>query len=115
MTRIALVGASALAALAFAGSALAAAPTPLPREVGPGFTISLKKGSAKVTKLKAGRYVITVNDKGNIHNFHLTGPGVNKASGVASTGTTKWTVTLAKGTYRYVCDPHASAMNGSFT
>ena len=42
---------------------------------GPGFTISLKKGTTKVTKLKAGKYKIVIKDLSNIHNFHLTGPG----------------------------------------
>ena len=40
----------------------------------PGFTITLKKGTAKVKTLKAGTYKITVNDSSNIHNFHLNGP-----------------------------------------
>jgi plastocyanin len=30
-------------------------------------------------------------------------------------GTTIWKLTLKKGTYKYVCDPHASFMHGSFT
>ena len=82
--------------------------------VGPGFTISLTQGGKKVTMLKAGTYTITVQDKSNIHNFHLIGPGVNKKTSVGGTGTTTWTVTLKKGTYKYICDPHAAAMKGSF-
>jgi len=38
--------------------------------VGPGFTISISKKS-----VKAGTYVITINDRASIHDFHLTGPG----------------------------------------
>ena len=34
---------------------------------------------------------------------------------VGGKGTFRWVVTLKKGTYRYVCDPHASFMKGSFT
>lgn len=83
--------------------------------VGPGFTISLKKAGTKVTKLKAGKYTIVVSDRSGIHNFHLTGPGVNKKTSVGSTSKSTWTVTFQKGkTYRYVCDPHASTMRGSF-
>lgn len=81
---------------------------------GPGFTITLKKGATKVTKLKAGKYKVVVKDLSNIHNFHLLGPGVNKKTGVGPKGTFTWTVTLKKGTYKYVCDPHASIMKGSF-
>ena len=82
--------------------------------VGPGFTITLKQGGKKVSTLKAGSYKIVVADKSNIHDFHLTGPGVNKATSVGGTGTKTWTVTLKKGTYKFVCDPHASIMKGSF-
>jgi plastocyanin len=82
---------------------------------GPGFTITLKQGSKKVTSLKAGAYTIVISDKSNIHNFHLKGPGVNKTTSVAKVGTTTWKVTLKKGKYTYVCDPHATSMKGSFT
>ena len=101
------------AALAIAATASAAVPT-LKGTVGPGFTISLKKGTTKVTKLKAGKYKIVIRDLSNIHNFRLTGPGVNKKTGVGPKGTFTWTVTLKKGTYRYVCDPHAAIMKGTF-
>ena len=103
-------------ALAIGGSvAVAQAATTLNATVGPGFTIGMKKGSSKVTSLRAGSYTIKVSDKSNIHNFHLTGPGVNKKTSVPSTGTTTWNVKLKKGTYRFVCDPHAEMMKGSFT
>ena len=105
-----------LVALAIGGSvAVAQGATSLNGTVGPGFTITLKKGSSKVSSLRAGSYSIRISDKSNIHNFHLTGPGVNKKTSVPSTGTTTWNVRLRKGTYRYVCDPHASMMHGSFT
>jgi len=114
MKRISLVlGAIALGLLA-AAPTQAAVPK-LVGTVGPGFTITLTKGGAKVAKLKAGKYSITVNDRASIHDFHLTGPGVNKATSVPGTGKTTWTVTLQKGkTYRFMCDPHASIMKGSF-
>jgi len=82
---------------------------------GPGFTITLKQGGKTVKTLKAGTYTITVQDKSTIHDFHLTGPGVNKATSVGAVKTYTWKVTLKKGTYRYVCDPHKTIMKGSFT
>jgi plastocyanin len=82
---------------------------------GPGFTITLKQGGKAVKTLKAGAYTITIQDKSNIHNFHLTGPGVNKKTSVGAVKTYTWTVTLKKGTYKYICDPHATIMKGSFT
>jgi plastocyanin len=90
--------------------------TKLTGTVGPGFTITLKKGTAKVKTLKAGTYKITVSDKSNIHDFHLKGPGVNKViTATAFKGTKSVTVKLKKGKYTYVCDPHATSMHGSFT
>jgi plastocyanin len=82
---------------------------------GPGFTITLKQGTKKVTTLKPGIYTVKVQDKSNIHNFHLTGPGVNKKTSVGAVQTVTWKVTLKKGTYKYICDPHATIMKGSFT
>ena len=82
---------------------------------GPGFVISLKQGGKSVKTLKAGTYTITVQDKSNIHDFHLTGPGLNKATSVTAVKTYTWTVTLKKGTYKFVCDPHKTFMKGSFT
>ena len=83
-------------------------------EVGPGYTIEVKLNGMDMKTIKAGTYKIKVEDKASVHDFHLTGPGVNKKTSVGATGTTTWTVTLKKGTYKYVCDPHASSMNGSF-
>src|SRR6188472_4503398 len=83
--------------------------------VGPGFTISLKSGGKKVTLLKAGTYRFDVSDRSPIHDFHLSGPGVNKViTAVSFQGRRSVTVKLRRGTYRYVCDPHASFMKGSF-
>jgi plastocyanin len=114
LTAIRLILAAAAAALLTAPSS-AAAPTKLVATVGPGFTITLTKGGKKVRSLKPGTYSITVNDKSTFHNFHLTGPRVNRKTSVAFKGTPKaWTVTFRKGTYRYVCDPHAAQMKGSF-
>jgi plastocyanin len=111
--RLIVVAILAAAALA-AGTAFAAVPK-ASGTVGPGFTISLKQGGKKVTQLAPGRVSITVTDRSSGHNFHLTGPGVNKATSVARTGTVTWNLTLKKGVYRFVCDPHRSSMKGSFT
>jgi plastocyanin len=65
--------------------------------------------------VKPGSYTITVKDKSAEHNFHVSGPGVNKVvTTVPFVGTKKITVTFKKGTYKFVCDPHASSMKGSF-
>jgi plastocyanin len=77
---------------------------------GPGFTIVMKK---KPTK--PGKYKLVVSDKSNIHNFHLKGPGVNVKTSVGFVGTKSFTITLKKGKYTFICDPHATIMKGSFT
>jgi plastocyanin len=92
-----------------------AAATKLTATVGPGFTIKLKAGTHTAAHLGRGKYEIRVSDKSAIHNFHLTGPGVNKKTSVRRTGTVTWKVTFKKGKYTYVCDPHRNLMKGSFT
>ena len=109
-----LVALAAIVAALVVPAAFASTPT-LNGTDGPGFTIGLTQGGKKVTKLKAGTYVFKIADKSNIHNFHLTGPGVNKSTSVGATTNVTWKLTLKKGTYKYVCDPHASFMKGSFT
>lgn len=104
---------AALCAAIAAPAAFAKSPT-LTGTVGPGFTITLKQGSKTVKSLNAGSYVFKISDKSNIHDFHLTGPGVNKTTTVGGTGSSTWTLKLKKGTYKYICDPHATIMHGSF-
>ena len=105
---VAVVLVAAVAAIA--ALPVFAAPPKLQGTVGPGFTISMK---TKPTK--AGKYVLSVSDKSNIHNFHLTGPGVDKATDVQGTAKETWKLDLKPGTYDYVCDPHSGSMKGSFT
>jgi len=115
--RTALAGATAGLALALAASAPAAsAPKMVQGSVGPGFTIKLTFAGKKVTKLKKGvPYRFQIRDRSAIHDFHLMGPGVNRVlTGVDFTGTKSIVLKLRKGTYRFVCDPHASFMHGSF-
>jgi hypothetical protein len=77
--------------------------------VGPGATI----GVSGASRLKAGRAVFTINDRSSKDNFHLTGPGINKRTGVAFKGVSKWSVTLRPGTYTFRSDAHAS-LRGKF-
>jgi plastocyanin len=87
----------------------------LTASVGPGFEISLTDASGNdVSSLAAGTYTIEVDDQSDIHNFHLTGTGVDEDSGVSETGTSTWEVTFEAGSYHFQCDPHASTMNGDF-
>jgi plastocyanin len=93
-------------------------PPPLPvrlvATVGPRNTITLTRNGARVRTLPAGAYVIVVRDRSKRHNFHLTGPGVNRKTAVGRTGTVTWRVTLGAGTFRYVSDPQAKRVRGTF-
>jgi plastocyanin len=105
---------AALAAVLFLVPAWAKS-TGLVGEVGPGYTIEVKKGGKDLKTIKAGTYRIKVEDKASIHNFRLKGPGLNKATGVAFKGDTTWTIKLKPGRYTYQCDPHAArGMKGTF-
>jgi plastocyanin len=115
--RAALAATASGLALALATSAPAApAPKTVRGTVGPGFTIDLTLGGKKVTNLKSGvRYRLVVSDRSPIHDFHLSGPGLNRVlTGVDFVGTKSIALTLKKGVYRYVCDPHSDLMHGSF-
>jgi plastocyanin len=85
-------------------------------ETGPGFTIEVKQNGKDAEEVKAGTYTLKVEDKSDMHNFHLIGPGVDQeVTTVSFTGDKEVTVTLKPGTYTYQCDPHASAgMKGTF-
>src|SRR5262245_54131500 len=98
-----------MAAAAIVALPVLAATPKITGSVGPGFTIAIAK---KPTK--AGKYTLVVSDKSSIHNFHLTGPGVNVKTSVVATGSKTFRITLKKGTYTFLCDPHASTMRGTF-
>ena len=89
--------------------------TGLVGEVGPGFSIEVKRNGRDLKTIKAGTYKIKVEDKSSSHNFHLIGKGLNKLTGVTFTGDKTWTVTFKPGKVTYQCDPHhLSGMKGTF-
>jgi hypothetical protein len=77
-------------------------------KVGPGRTISLKRGSAIVKALKAGTYRVTVKDLTAKDNFHLIGPGVSKKTAVGGKRTVTWKLKFRVGKYTYRSDAHKS-------
>jgi len=92
------------------GYFLAGAITPIAftGSVGPKKSISLKPKTAL-----PGPASITVNDRSKTDNFHLTGPGVNKKTGVKTRGKVTWTVTLQPDLYTYRSDK-TKKLRGSF-
>src|SRR5580765_4451966 len=106
----------AVAALVAAPAGAPTTATTLEANVGPGFTISLRDAAgAGISHLDPGTYTIHVVDQSELHNFHLSGPGVDKFTDVPGTGEQTWDVTLTDGKYTYICDAHATTMKGSFT
>lgn len=112
LTLVALAAAVALV-IPTTGSTASEA-TLLTGTVGPGFTITLKKGGVRVRSLKAGTYTIRVSDRSNLHDFRLKGSTNKAITGVAFRGTKTVNVTLRRGTVTYFCSPHAAVMKGTF-
>jgi plastocyanin len=83
-------------------------PTAFTASVGPKKSISLRPKSAL-----PGPALVTVNDRSKTDNFHLTGPGVNRKTGLKTRGKATWTVTLVPGLYSYRSD-RTKKLRGSF-
>ena len=109
-------------ALAVAGAALSrSSSTPtLKGVVGPGFTISLKKGTAKVKTLKTGKYRFVISDKSTIHNYTIerekpSSPKIEKhATSSPFTGSKTFVMTLKPGSWRAYCSVHEALMHIDF-
>jgi plastocyanin len=117
--RIRLLLLSAAAVAFLVSPAAAFAQTKLIADVGlnDGFTISLTtEAGAPVRDLPAGAYDIEVRDHSELHNFHLTGPGVNISTPVETATTQTFSVTFQdKSRYTFICDVHPGSMRGTFT
>ena len=117
-----LLAAALVAALVYAATAFSSStstPT-LKGVVGPGFTISLKKGGKKVKTLKAGKYKFVISDKSSIHNYTIerekpSKPHIEKhATSTSGTGMKTFTMTLKPGSWRAYCSVHEAQMHIDF-
>jgi plastocyanin len=80
------------------------------------FTISLTDDAGDaIRNLAAGSYKLTVNDDSGLHNFHITGSGVDDKTEVTKAQVKTFTINVKPGTYTFLCDSHPSTMKGSFT
>jgi plastocyanin len=103
-----VLGALVLPAAAFA--------RPFQGTVGPGASIRLKRANGtNLRHTTPGRHRFSISDLSGLHNFHLVGPGLNKKTGIAFTGSRFWKVKLSAGTYKFHCDAHPTTMRGSFS
>jgi plastocyanin len=117
-TLFALVAAAVAVAIVASAEARSSS-TRLIGTVGPGYTITLKKGTAKVKTLKAGKYTFVITDKASIHDFTIErekgGPKIEKTlTGTSFQGKKTVTVTLKKGSWKFYCSIHESQMFGFF-
>jgi hypothetical protein len=78
--------------------------------VGPAYEISVTP-----KRVPPGRYKFVVHDLNGAHNWHIHGPGVDRATSVEGSGRTVWRLELASGVYRIRCDPHAVVMHTRLT
>lgn len=121
MRRASIVASLALVSTAVALGVAQAARTDDPQlnavsSLNGGYDISLTDAvGGPVKHLDPGTFMIAVRDGAADHNFHLLGPGVDKATSVLATADTTWTITLSNGYYRFLCDPHIPSMHGDFT
>jgi len=96
-------------------------PTPVPKpvslvaSVGPAKRIAVSRAgaTARVASLKAGAATLRVTDRSATDNFHLTGPGVNRATTRAGKSTVTWRLSLRRGLYVYRSDA-TPGLKGSF-
>jgi hypothetical protein len=75
-------------------------------------------GSEVTTVLAPGRYVLEIDDRSTIHNFHLEPrrTGVDVATEIAGTGEQATAVAFQDGeAYIYSCDAHPATMNVTFS
>jgi len=84
--------------------------------VGPGRRISVLQADGTKPSVLAGIVSVrlVVSDQSKTDNFHLTGPGVNKATGVRFRGRVTWNLNVSTGVYRYRSDRHKT-LRGSFS
>ena len=114
MRSLVLVSTAIAAVLVFSGPT-SADNTQLVGNVGPGYSISLTDAAGNaVTQLAPGTYTLLVHDQSAIHDFDLSGPGVKAATGIEFVGDMTFTITIAQGTYTFICDAHPTQMHGKF-
>jgi hypothetical protein len=84
--------------------------------VGPGRDLTLTTPyGQRVTALEAGDYSFATTDQSKSDNIHITGPGVDVATGRRFRGHKTWTLRLRPGTYTYRSDRQKSHLRGAFT
>ena len=81
---------------------------------------SIRKGVAvrfagkPVERLDPGKYQLIVTDASKTAGFRITGPGVDKSTGIAKTGTVVFNITLSHGSYVFTSVGKGRISKGHF-
>jgi len=81
-------------------------------------SLTTEDGENVTTVLAPGEYVLEINDRSTIHNFHLAAreTGVDLATGVAGSGKRTAVVMFQEPeAYIYFCDAHPTRMRVTFS
>ena len=81
-------------------------------------SLTTEDGEEVTTVLPPGEYMLEINDRSTIHNFHLDArrTGVDVATDVAGTGEKTVVVALRdEEAYIYACDAHPATMEVTFS
>jgi NitT/TauT family transport system substrate-binding protein len=80
-----------------------------------GKAVSVRYAGHVAERIDPGKYTLIVKDTSKTAGFKITGPGVSKSTGVAQTGTVRFSLTLAPGTYKFVSVGKGRSSKGHFT
>jgi hypothetical protein len=86
--------------------------------VGRSGSVSLRNARGqRIVRVRAGSYLLTVQDRSRAYGFRLIGPrrAVLPVSGEKYVGSVRRRVRLVRGTYRYASEPGSAASRATFT
>lgn len=85
--------------------------------VGPTKVITLKNAAGTIVRrVPRGTHTFVIKDRSTKHDFHLSGGGIHKFTGLGFVGQRTWSGLRIKVdvTYTYWCQPHADVMTRTF-
>lgn len=82
--------------------------------VGPGSTISLRTTrGARVRTIERGPVTLLVQDRSSTLNFHLSGNGIDRRTGIVQRADVTWKLSLRPGILRFRSDTGPARLRGS--
>jgi hypothetical protein len=87
------------------GGTTTTAPPPPPTPTVRAALAASGRVTLRPARVRAGSVRVVVRDRSKRFGFHLRGTGVNKRTGAHFVGTSRWTLRLKAGRYRFGSDP----------